>query len=58
MCVQVARACVAGRRMEGKGSKGAREYRGKGGGNVPLPSRASRARFSPFPSPSDACYAG
>ena len=26
-------ACVAGRRREGKGSKGAREYRGEGGRN-------------------------
>ena len=26
-------ACVAGRRREGKVSKGAREYRGEGGGN-------------------------
>ena len=26
-------ACVAGRRREGKGSKGVREYRGEAGGN-------------------------
>ena len=26
-------ACVAGRRRGGKGSKGARKYRGEGGGN-------------------------
>ena len=55
-------ACVAGRRMGRKGSKGAREYRGEGGGNGrPLPSRASRARFVrlslPFGRP-DACHAG
>ena len=43
--------------MGGKGSKGAREYRGKEEGMVPLPSRASRARLFPFPSPSDACHA-
>ena len=35
--------------MGGKGSKGAREYRGKEEGMGPLPSRASRARFSHFP---------
>ena len=44
--------------MGGKESKGELEYRGKEEGMGPLPSRASRPRFFPFPSPSDACHAG
>ena len=44
-------ACVAGRRMGGKGPKGARKGRREGEKERPS-SRTSRARFFPFPSPS------
>ena len=45
-------ACVAGRRREAKGSKGAREYRGqRGGKGRDLPSCAFARSFFPLSLP-------